>query len=105
MSPVFFFDTSALTKLYHQEVGTERVETISGSCAIGPAQFNDLWYKTAEGQKLAEEGLVLFQLVPPKPDDCPLSGLLRLRPSRRSFETFGTALADWAAALDGEDRQ
>ncbi len=28
MSRTFFFDTSALIKLYHQEVGTERVEAI-----------------------------------------------------------------------------
>lgn len=28
MSRAFFFDTSALIKLYHQEIGTDRVETI-----------------------------------------------------------------------------
>ena len=30
MSQTFFFDTSALIKLYHQEVGTEHVERIFG---------------------------------------------------------------------------
>ena len=30
MSQAFFFDTSALIKLYHQEVGTEQVEGIFG---------------------------------------------------------------------------
>lgn len=30
MSRAFFFDTSALIKLYHQEAGTERVEEIFG---------------------------------------------------------------------------
>ena len=28
MSPTYFFDTSAMVKLYHSEAGTERVEEV-----------------------------------------------------------------------------
>lgn len=61
MSDIFFFDTSALVKLYHQETGTERVEEIfarsQNSLVISELAAVELYSSLARKVRIGEISL------------------------------------------------